>query len=148
MAVPAALITARYTTLILFRNREPHTVSSGMQKFCQVAWPFVALFTAVVITAFLLKRQVACLYPGIRLRLALGTLVLTRWLWRRWPAKERCEEPRSGCYHLLAGRRQASQCRVSRAVVFAYIAVTELTIGEDIKAANGLVFDLSIQALR
>jgi hypothetical protein len=134
MAVPAALITARYTTLILFRNREPHTVSSGMQKFCQVAWPFVALFTAVVITAFLLKRQVACLYPGIRLR--------------RWPAKERCEEPRSGCYHLLAGRRQASQCRVSRAVVFAYIAVTELTIGEDIKAANGLVFDLSIQALR
>jgi exopolysaccharide biosynthesis polyprenyl glycosylphosphotransferase len=90
-AISAVLIIAWFTALILFRSREPRAVGTGVEEFRRVARASTALFGTVAIISFLLKLEVARGYLAGALPLGLASLLLTRWLWRRWLAKERSE---------------------------------------------------------
>jgi exopolysaccharide biosynthesis polyprenyl glycosylphosphotransferase len=89
-AVSALLILAWFSVLVLFRSREPRVVvSTGVEEFRRVVRASIALFGSVAIISFLLKLEVARGYLAVALPLGLASLLLTRWLWRRWLAKER-----------------------------------------------------------
>jgi exopolysaccharide biosynthesis polyprenyl glycosylphosphotransferase len=90
-AVSAVLILAWFSALILFRSREPRVVGTGVEEFRRVARASTALFGTVAIVSFLFKLEVARGYLAVALPLGLVSLLLTRWLWRRWLAKERSE---------------------------------------------------------
>jgi exopolysaccharide biosynthesis polyprenyl glycosylphosphotransferase len=91
-AVSAVLILAWFSVLVLFRSREPKVVvSTGVEEFRRVARASIALFGSVAIISFLLKLEVARGYLAVALLLGLASLLFTRWLWRRWLAKERSE---------------------------------------------------------
>jgi exopolysaccharide biosynthesis polyprenyl glycosylphosphotransferase len=90
-AVSAVLILAWSSALILFRTREPRVVGTGVEEFRRVGRASTALFGTVAIISFLLKLEVARGYLAFALPLGLASLLLTRWLWRRWLAKERPE---------------------------------------------------------
>jgi FlaA1/EpsC-like NDP-sugar epimerase len=90
-AVSAVLILAWLSALILFRTRERRVVGTGVEEFRRVGRASTALFGTVAIISFLLKLQVARGYLAVALPLGLASLLLTRWLWRRWLAKERSE---------------------------------------------------------
>jgi exopolysaccharide biosynthesis polyprenyl glycosylphosphotransferase len=91
-AVSAVLILAWLSVLVLSRTREPRVVvSTGVEEFRRVARASLGLFGAVAIVSFLLKLAVARGYLAVALPLGLGSLLFTRWLWRRWLAKKRCE---------------------------------------------------------
>jgi FlaA1/EpsC-like NDP-sugar epimerase len=91
-AASAVLILAWFSVLVLFRSREPRAlVSTGVEEFRRVAHASIALFASVAIISFLLKLDVARGYLAVALPLGLASLLLTRWLWRRWLAKERSE---------------------------------------------------------
>ena len=90
-AVSAVLILAWFSALILFRSREPRVVGTGVEEFRRVARASTALFGTVAIVSFLFKLEVARGYLAVALPLGLVSLLLTRWLWRRWLAKQRSE---------------------------------------------------------
>jgi exopolysaccharide biosynthesis polyprenyl glycosylphosphotransferase len=91
-AVSAVLILSWFSVLVLFRSREPRVVvSTGVEEFRRIARASIALFGSVAIISFLLKLEVARGYLAVALPLGLASLLLTRWLWRRWLAKERSE---------------------------------------------------------
>ena len=90
-AVSAVLILAWFSALILFRSREPRVVGTGVEEFRRVARASTALFGTVAIVSFLLKLEVARGYLAVALPLGLVSLLLTRWLWRRWLVKQRSE---------------------------------------------------------
>jgi exopolysaccharide biosynthesis polyprenyl glycosylphosphotransferase len=62
-----------------------------MEEFRRVDSASLALFGTVAIVSFLLKLKVASGYLAVALPLGLGSLLLTRWLWRIWLAKQRSE---------------------------------------------------------
>jgi hypothetical protein len=87
-AISAILILAWFSVLVLFRSREPKVlVSTGVEEFRRVAHASIAVFASVAIVSFLLKLDVARGYLAVALPLGLASLLLTRWLWRRWLAK-------------------------------------------------------------
>ena len=90
-AVSAVLILAWFSALILFRSREPRVVGTGVEEFRRVARASTALFGTVAIVSFLFKLEVARGYLAVALPLGLMSLLLTRWLWRRWLVKQRSE---------------------------------------------------------
>ena len=90
-AVSAVLFLAWFSALILFRSREPRVVGTGVEEFRRVARASTALFGTVAIISFLFKLEVARGYLAVALPLGLVSLLLSRWLWRKWLAKERSE---------------------------------------------------------
>jgi exopolysaccharide biosynthesis polyprenyl glycosylphosphotransferase len=90
-AVSAVLILAWFSALIMFRSREPRVIGTGVEEFRRVGRASIALFVGVMIASFLLKLQVARGYLAVAIPLGLVSLLLTRWLWRKWLAKERSE---------------------------------------------------------
>jgi exopolysaccharide biosynthesis polyprenyl glycosylphosphotransferase len=88
-AVSSALIFAWFSALVIYRSREPRVVGNGVEEFRRVARASIALFGSVAIVSFLLKLEVARGYLAVALPLGLISLLLTRWLWRRWLRKER-----------------------------------------------------------
>jgi exopolysaccharide biosynthesis polyprenyl glycosylphosphotransferase len=62
-----------------------------VEEFRRVARASTALFGTVALISFLLKLEVARGYLAVALPLGLASLLLTRWLWRRWLARERSE---------------------------------------------------------
>jgi exopolysaccharide biosynthesis polyprenyl glycosylphosphotransferase len=90
-AVSAALILAWFSALILFRSREPRVVGTGVEEFRRVARASTTLFGTAAIISFLFKLEVARGYLAVALPLGLVSLLATRWLWRRWLAKQRSE---------------------------------------------------------
>jgi exopolysaccharide biosynthesis polyprenyl glycosylphosphotransferase len=91
-AVSAVLILAWFSVLVLCRSREPRVVvSTGVEEFRRVVRASIGLFGTVAIISFLLKLEVARGYLAVALPLGLGSLLFTRWLWRRWLAKKRSE---------------------------------------------------------
>jgi exopolysaccharide biosynthesis polyprenyl glycosylphosphotransferase len=90
-AVSAVLIPAWFSALTLFRSREPRVVGTGVEEFRRVARASTALFGTVAIISFLFKLEVARGYLAVALPLGLVSLLLSRWLWRKWLAKERSE---------------------------------------------------------
>jgi exopolysaccharide biosynthesis polyprenyl glycosylphosphotransferase len=106
-AVSAVLILAWFSALILFRSREPRVVGTGVEEFRRVARASTALFGTVAIVSFLFKLEVARGYLAVALPLGLVSLLLTRWLGRRWLAKER-SEGRSISTVLVVGSHSAA----------------------------------------
>jgi exopolysaccharide biosynthesis polyprenyl glycosylphosphotransferase len=91
-AVSAVLILAWFSVLVLFRSREPRVVvSTGVEELRRVARASIGLFGTVAIISFLLKLEVARGYLAVALPVGLASLLLTRWVWRRWLAKKRSE---------------------------------------------------------
>ena len=90
-AVSAVLILAWFSALILFRSRESRVVGTGVEEFRRVARASTALFGTVAIISFLFKLEVARGYLAVALPLGLVSLLLSRWLWRKWLAAERSE---------------------------------------------------------
>jgi exopolysaccharide biosynthesis polyprenyl glycosylphosphotransferase len=89
--VSAVLILGWFSALVLFRSREPRAVGTGVEEFRRVARACTALFGTVAIVSFLLKLEVARGYLAVALPLGLLSLLLTRWLWRRWLEKQRAQ---------------------------------------------------------
>jgi hypothetical protein len=88
-AVSSVLIIVWFSALVISRSREPRVVGNGVEEFPRVARASIALFGSVAIVSFLLKLEVARGYLAVALPLGLISLLLTRWLWRRWLRKER-----------------------------------------------------------
>ena len=90
-AVSTVLFLAWFSALILFRSREPRVVSSGAEEYRRVARASTTLFGTVAIVSYLLKLEVARGYLAVAFPLGLLSLLLTRWLWRKWLVKQRSE---------------------------------------------------------
>jgi exopolysaccharide biosynthesis polyprenyl glycosylphosphotransferase len=89
--VSAILVVAWLTGLAVFRSREARALGNGVEEYRRVARASTALFGAIAIVGFLLKLDVARGYLAVALPLGLASLLLGRWLWRRWLAKQRAE---------------------------------------------------------
>jgi hypothetical protein len=90
-AVSSVLIIVWFSALVISRSREPRVVGNGVEEFRRVVRGSIALFGSVAIISFLLKLEVARGYLAVALPLGLVSLLLTRWLWRRWLRNERSE---------------------------------------------------------
>jgi exopolysaccharide biosynthesis polyprenyl glycosylphosphotransferase len=90
-AVSAVLILVWSSALILFRSRETRVVGTGVEEFRRVARASMTLFGTVAIISFLFKLEVARGYLAVALPLGAVSLLLTRWLWRKWLANQRAE---------------------------------------------------------
>jgi exopolysaccharide biosynthesis polyprenyl glycosylphosphotransferase len=89
--VSVVLVVAWFAALSVFRSREPRAVGNGVEEYRRVARSSTALFGVIAIVGFLLKLDVARGYLAVALPLGLASLLLGRWLWRRWLAKQRAE---------------------------------------------------------
>jgi len=89
--VSGMLMAAWFTALLLFRSREPRAVGTGVEEYRRVARASTALFGTIAIISYLLKLEVARGYLAVALPLGLSSLLLGRWLWRKWLGKERSE---------------------------------------------------------
>jgi exopolysaccharide biosynthesis polyprenyl glycosylphosphotransferase len=89
--VSLVLVVAWFAALSVFRSREARAVGNGVEEYRRVARSSTALFGAIAIVGFLLKLDVARGYLAVALPLGLASLLLGRWLWRRWLAKQRAE---------------------------------------------------------
>ena len=90
-AVSAVLILAWFSALILFRSREQRVLGTGVEEYRRVARASTALFGTVAVVSYLLKLEVARGYLAVALPLGLLSLLLSRWVWRKWLAKERAQ---------------------------------------------------------
>jgi exopolysaccharide biosynthesis polyprenyl glycosylphosphotransferase len=90
-AVSAVLILAWFSVLILSRSREPRVLGTGVEEYRRVARATAALFGTIAVASYLLKLEVARGYLAVALPLGLLSLLLTRWLWRKWLVKQRSE---------------------------------------------------------
>jgi len=89
--VSGVLMAAWFVALLLFRSREPRAVGTGVEEYRRVAHASTALFGTIAIVCYLLKLEVARGYLAVALPLGLSSLLLSRWLWRKWLANERSE---------------------------------------------------------
>jgi exopolysaccharide biosynthesis polyprenyl glycosylphosphotransferase len=89
--VSTVFAVAWFAALSAFRSREPRAVGNGVEEYRRVVHATTALFGAIAIAGFLLKLNVARGYLAVALPLGLSSLLLGRWLWRRWLAKQRSE---------------------------------------------------------
>jgi exopolysaccharide biosynthesis polyprenyl glycosylphosphotransferase len=89
--ISVVLVVAWFAALVGFRSRDVRVVGSGAEEYRRVAHASFALFGSVAIVAFLLKLDLARGYLAVALPLGLATLVVSRWLWRRWLVRRRAE---------------------------------------------------------
>ncbi len=89
--VSGVLMLAWFCALTLFRTREKRVVGTGAEEYRRVAQASFVLFGTIAIVAFLCKLTLARGYLAVALPLGLVTLLLTRWLWRRWLVRRRAE---------------------------------------------------------
>ncbi len=85
--VSGMLMAAWFAALLLFRSREPRAVGTGVEEYRRVARASTALFGTIAIISSLLKLEVARGYLAVALPLGLSSLLLGRWLWRKWLGK-------------------------------------------------------------
>ncbi len=101
--VSVALIACWMLALQLYDTRSFRVLGSGgPQEYRSIGDATVRVFGLVAIVAFLIKVDVARGYILIAFPLGLGTLIVSRWLWRQWLGVKR----RQGEYSsrvLLAG---------------------------------------------
>jgi exopolysaccharide biosynthesis polyprenyl glycosylphosphotransferase len=90
-AVSAVLILAWFSALLLSRSRESRVLGTGVEEYRRVARATAALFGTVAVVSYLLKLEVARGYLAVALPLGMLSLLLTRWLWRKWLIKQRSE---------------------------------------------------------
>ncbi|HYP45886.1 MAG TPA: sugar transferase [Propionibacteriaceae bacterium] len=87
--VSAVLVSCWLVALAVFRTREGRVVGSGAEEYRRVAHASFALFGAVAIAAFLLQLELARGYLAVALPVGLATLIVSRWLWRKWLVRQR-----------------------------------------------------------
>jgi exopolysaccharide biosynthesis polyprenyl glycosylphosphotransferase len=90
-AVSAVLILAWFSVMILSRSREPRVLGTGVEEYRRVARATAALFGTVAVFSYLLKLEIARGYLAVALPLGLVSLLVMRWLWRKWLVKQRSE---------------------------------------------------------
>jgi exopolysaccharide biosynthesis polyprenyl glycosylphosphotransferase len=90
-AISAVLILVWFSALILFRSREPRVLGTGVEEYRRVARASATLFGTVAVVSYLLKLEVARGYLAVALPLGLLSLLLTRWLWRKWLVNQRSD---------------------------------------------------------
>jgi exopolysaccharide biosynthesis polyprenyl glycosylphosphotransferase len=88
-AVSAVLILAWFGALIHSRSREPRVLGTGVEEYHRVARATAALFGTIAVVSYLLKLEVARGYLAVALPVGLLSLLVTRWLWRKWLVKQR-----------------------------------------------------------
>lgn len=89
--VSMIFVVAWLAALSVFRCWESRAVGNGVEEYRRVARASTALFGAIAIGSFLLKLDVARGYLAVALPLGLATLLLGRWSWRRWLARQRAQ---------------------------------------------------------
>lgn len=89
--VSGVLVAAWFAALLISRSRDPRAVGNGVDEYRRVARASTALFGVTAIVGFLLKLDVARGYLAVAFPLGVSSLLLTRWLWRKWLARQRCE---------------------------------------------------------
>jgi exopolysaccharide biosynthesis polyprenyl glycosylphosphotransferase len=87
--VSGVLIVAWFVALLIFRSREPRCVGNGVEEYRRVARASAALFGTIAIVGFLFKLDVARGYLAVAFPLGTSSLLLARWLWRKWLARQR-----------------------------------------------------------
>lgn len=75
--------------LALFGTRRPNLVGSGSDEYKLISDATIRLFGLVAITAYLLQAQLARGYILLALPTGLVLLLLERWCWRMWLARQR-----------------------------------------------------------
>jgi exopolysaccharide biosynthesis polyprenyl glycosylphosphotransferase len=90
-AISAVLILAWFSVMILSRSREPRVLGTGVEEYRRVARATAALFGTVAVFSYLLKLEIARGYLAVALPLGLVSLLVMRWLWRKWLVKQRSE---------------------------------------------------------
>lgn len=83
------LVTSWLVILALFGTRRPNLVGSGSDEYKLISDATIRLFGLVAITAYLFQAQLARGYVLIALPLGLVLLLLERWAWRLWLARQR-----------------------------------------------------------
>lgn len=83
-ALSVTLIIAWMITLGIYGTRGYRVLGTGSQEYRLVADSTVRLFGLLAIVAFLFKIDFARGYILIALPLGMGTLILSRWIWRQW----------------------------------------------------------------
>jgi len=87
--VSVLLSGAWILVLSMFRAREARIVGSGAEEYRRVAHASFALFGTVAVVAYLLRIEVARGYLLVALPSGLLLLLVSRWVWRRWLARQR-----------------------------------------------------------
>jgi len=87
--VSAVLMAGWLGALSVFRTRDARAVGTGAEEYRRVAQASFTLFGAVAIFAFLFQLDLARGYLAVALPLGLATLIIERWLWRRWLVRRR-----------------------------------------------------------
>jgi exopolysaccharide biosynthesis polyprenyl glycosylphosphotransferase len=89
VVVSVALILSWTLALHLFRSRDSRHVGTGAEEYGRVANASFSIFGTVAILSYLLKVDLARSYLAMALCCGFASLVLTRWLWRRWLVRRR-----------------------------------------------------------
>lgn len=110
--VSLALITSWSLALHVFRSRGARNVGTGPEEYARVANGSLATFGTVAILCFLLQVNLARSYLAIALCVGLASLMVTRWLWRRWLVRRRLEGRFSSTV-LVVGSHQAAVAMAS-----------------------------------
>jgi exopolysaccharide biosynthesis polyprenyl glycosylphosphotransferase len=106
--VSGVLVTAWFMALTLVRSREPRAVGTGLDEYRRVVGASTALFGAIAIVSYLLKLEVARGYLAVALPLGLTTLLVGRWLWRKWLSKERLDGRLTSTVLVVGSHRAAA----------------------------------------
>lgn len=83
------LVTLWLIILALFGTRRPNLVGAGSDEYRLIADATIRLFGLVAIAAYLLQAQLARGYILLALPTGLIFLLLERWIWRMWLARQR-----------------------------------------------------------
>lgn len=89
-----AIVIAWLSFLALFGSRDTRALGTGFTEYRRVLQASFATFGALAIFVYLFNLQLARGYFLIALPAGLGTLLIVRWLWRRWL----CAQRRDGEY--------------------------------------------------
>jgi exopolysaccharide biosynthesis polyprenyl glycosylphosphotransferase len=106
--VSGVLVMAWFTALALLRSREPRAVGTGFDEYRRVISASTALFGAIAVVSYLLKLEVARGYLAVALPLGLSSLLMGRWLWRKWLTRERCEGRLTSTVLVVGSHRAAA----------------------------------------
>lgn len=72
-----------------YRTREARVVGIGVTEYRRITSASVLTFGALAIFFFVFKIDVARGFFIVTLPLGFGSLILSRWIWRRWLTKQR-----------------------------------------------------------
>ncbi|WP_377450959.1 sugar transferase [Rhodococcoides fascians] len=75
--------------LVIFRTRSPRVIGNGSEEYRRIISAAFKLFGTVAIVSLLFRLDIARLYLAIALPTGLMGLLLSRWMWRKFLARNR-----------------------------------------------------------